>query len=293
MRYLGLFFNLINDFKNLKWNFLNNHFYKYLYENFVDFYNAKKKINSIYKNTIITTSDLKMKKRSDMLFIFGTGSSLKKISKKNWGKIAKFDTLGINNTILLKKINFTYQINRELYISNKKKIKNQVEIIKSNKFLKNTVFLFPYGLTCSYTNWVFSIGNWDKKSVFYLFKTNIIYKLPLGSLETGLIHKKGTLTDAISFGYFMGYKKIILVGVDLYDRRYFYTTENKTSIALGENVDIDNFGKTAGDNHQTVDNGIVILVRKWKFYLNKNNVQLLIYNKKSLLSKVLKIYKSQ
>ena len=117
--------------------------------------------------------------------------------------------------------------------------------------------------------------------------------MPLGSLETGLIHKKGTLTDAISFGYFMGYKKIILVGVDLYDRRYFYTTENKTSIALGENVDIDNFGKTAGDNHQTVDNGIVNLVRKWKFYLNKNNVQLLIYNKKSLLSKVLKIYKSQ
>lgn len=290
MKYIGLLFNLINEFKNLKWNFLNNNFSKYLYENFIDYYRARIRINSIYKNTKITTSNLRMKKSSDTLFVFGTGSSLKKISKKNWDRIKKFDSIGINYTILLKKIHFTYQINRELHTSNKKEIRKQVKIIKNNKFLRNTVFLFPSGFTCSYTNWIFSLGNWNRRNLFYLFNTNIIYKLPLGSLETGLIHRMGTITDAISFGYFMGYKKIILAGVDLYDRKYFYTSGNKTSITFGQNVEFDNRGKTVMDKHQTADNGIIPLMENWRSYLNKKKVQLLVYNKKSLLTKVLKIY---
>ncbi len=36
------------------------------------------------------------------------------------------------------------------------------------------------------------------------------------------MHRSGTLFDAISLAYYLGYKKIILLGVDLYDARYFF-----------------------------------------------------------------------
>lgn len=292
MKIIGLFINTINSLKNLNWNLQNNKFFfKFFFNCIKDYSIAVLNINKNYSNQILDSKKLSQFKKSDTVVIFGSGSSLNKIEDDIWSKIKEFDSIGFNSTIFLKKIHFTFHINREIPTKNIGEISSQINKINENNFLNNTIFLMPKGLTASYTNRIFRYNYWDKKKLFFLFNTNILFKRPYGNLHTGLIHKIGTLTDAMSFAYYMGYKKIILAGVDLIDRRYFFTPNDKTTNLLGIPTSIDNDGKKVGDTHQTALNGIVELVERWRLFFIKRNVGLYLLNDRSLLKKNLKIFK--
>lgn len=292
MKIIGLFINSINSLKNLKWNLLNNKFFFQFFLNCVKDYSlAILNIKKNYSNQILDNKKLSQFKKSDTVVIFGSGSSLNKIKDDDWNKIKEFDSIGFNSTIFLKKIHFTFHINREMVTQNIGEISNQINKINENNFLDNTIFLMPKGFTASYTNRIFRYKYWNKKKLFFLFNTNILLKEPFGNLQTGLIHKIGTLSDAMSFAYYMGYKRIILAGVDLIDRRYFFIPDNQTTNLLGIPTNIDINGKKVEDTHQTALNGIVELVERWKFFFNKRGVKLYLLNEKSLLRKYLKIFK--
>jgi len=292
MKIIGLFINSINSVKNLKWNLLNNKFFFQFFFNCVKDYSlAIFNIKKNYSNQILDNKKLSQFKKSETVVIFGSGSSLNKIKDDDWNKIKEFDSIGFNSTIFLKKIHFTFHINREMVTQNIGEISNQINKINENNFLDNTIFLMPKGFTASYTNRIFRYKYWNKKKLFFLFNTNILLKEPFGNLQTGLIHKIGTLSDAMSFAYYMGYKRIILAGVDLIDRRYFFVPDDKTTNLLGIPTNIDINGKKVEDTHQTALNGIVELVERWKFFFNKRGVKLYLLNEKSLLRKYLKIFK--
>ena len=291
MKIIGLFINSINSVKNLKWNLLNNKFFFQFFFNCVKDYSlAIFNIKKNYSNQILDNKKLSQFKKSETVVIFGSGSSLNKIKDDDWNKIKEFDSIGFNSTIFLKKIHFTFHINREMVTQNIGEISNQINKINENNFLDNTIFLMPKGFTASYTNRIFRYKYWNKKKLFFLFNTNILLKEPFGNLQTGLIHKIGTLSDAMSFAYYMGYKRIILAGVDLIDRRYFFVPDDKTTNLLGIPTNIDINGKKVEDTHQTALNGIVELVERWKFFFNKRGVKLYLLNEKSLLRKYLKIF---
>ena len=42
------------------------------------------------------------------------------------------------------------------------------------------------------------------------------------SMNSGFVHYGGTLSDALCFAYQLEYAEVILCGVDLYVRRYFF-----------------------------------------------------------------------
>lgn len=262
----------------------------------------KKKNNfKKYKKNFFYHEDLQKKKNSDVLFIFGCGSSLNKLSQKEIKKINKYDTLGFNLTILFKKINFTYHIHRSgttrpgAVFSVRNFCNYFVKKIKKNKKLKKTIFLFPLGYVNGFTNSLLGYKIFPLSHKFFLYVTNRMSTLPSKSFDTGLVHSSGTLTDAINFGYIMKYKKIVLVGVDLYDSRYFFCPNNKTKfwddkkkIFVCKNF--TDKGIKYSKSHNTVNIGILSNIREWNFYFKKKNIKLEIYNKKSLLKKHLKIF---
>ena len=292
MKFIGLLNNFINTLKNLLWNFLNKkNFFYYFYDCLYTYIFTIINIRKNYHNQILDSKKIIQIKKNDTIFIFGAGSSINDISKSEWKKFSLYDTLGFNGTLFLKKIKFTFQLNRQLVKNTNRAFLKQLDLINKNKFLNNAIFLMPKGLTSSYTNFFFSKNLWDKKKLFYLFNTNSFFKKPYGNLDFGLMHKLGTLTDCISFAYYMGYKKIVLVGIDLYDRRYFYLDKNKTSGTGGAPVDVDIHNKKSNVVHQTALNGIIDLVGEISSFLKKKNVNLLLYNKKSLLNNRLKIFK--
>ena len=95
----------------------------------------------------------------------------------------------------------------------------------------------------------------------------------------------------------MNYKKIVLVGVDLYNNQYFFCPPNKTTFwdyDKNEYIfsDINHKGTKYNSKHNTVNLGIIEILKNWSDFLKKRQISLEVYNKKSLLAKNLKIYKS-
>ena len=93
----------------------------------------------------------------------------------------------------------------------------------------------------------------------------------------------------------MNYKKIVLVGVDLYNNAHFFCPPGKTYAwdeKKKENifVDISSKGIKSSNLHNTVNLGIIDTMKNWKKFLEKKEISLEIYNKKSLLAKDLKIF---
>jgi hypothetical protein len=94
----------------------------------------------------------------------------------------------------------------------------------------------------------------------------------------------------------MNYKEIILVGVDLYDSKYFWAPLGKTvtfNQKLGKEVfsNITLRGKKVYEPHNTVNNGIIKFLDKWNIYFKQRNIKLFIANPRSLLNEVLPIFK--
>ena len=171
---MGNILNFINLLFILNFQFFKN-------KNFIKYFNylikinnhSKKNINRIYKNQKLDLEKLKKVKKTEEIFIFGSGYSLKNISIKEWKKIRNYDSIGFNNTIFLKKINFTYHVNRTVPNSNKN-IKDQVKQINSNPYLKKTIFLMPEGIVEQYTNNIFVKNFGIKKKFFYLKQINLL-----------------------------------------------------------------------------------------------------------------------
>lgn len=269
----------------------------------------KYKINkSFYKRQLIDLKSLKKSKNSERLFIFGSGGSINEINDEAWKEINKYDSIGFNGTFHLEKVNFTFKILRagteDPAIEDDNKIKDEIiyaeyimNKINKNKFLKKTIFLFSSGLSQHFPNLLIGYKLWNTTNSIYQYHTNKIDYYPQGnSLHRGLIHKNGTLVDALTFGYYMGYKEIILVGIDLYDNQYFWVPKGKTvkfSKQHKREIESDETirGVKAKDPHNTVNNGIIDLINNWNIYFKKKDITLSVYNPKSLLNKVLPIFK--
>ena len=305
---VGFFINFLNDLQLFRYlatttskNFLMHSrlvfsiFFKYL------------KNRSFYKKQIINLTTLKRNKKTDKLFIFGSGRSLNEIENETWAKIDKNDCLGFNGSYHLEKVNFTYHVLRAGHedptFENKNKLEEEISYAKytvkkinKNIFLDKTIFLFSSGISQHFPNLLLGYKLWNKSNQIFQYRTNKVEKYPKGNMHRGLSHRSGTLIDAITFGYHMGYKEIVLIGVDLYDNQYFWVEAGKT-IWFDRNIreevisDTTNRGIKYDQPHNTVNNGLIELINDWNIYFKKNNIKLSVFNPKSLLNKVLPIYK--
>jgi hypothetical protein len=268
----------------------------FIYCYFSIFYYKTKKLGFNWVNKKTTTNNKR-------IFIFGSGYSLNSISPKEWKGIRESgDTMSFNAFYHSKFIDLDYYIIREITDSltfkifpptlrkrlnsvfNIKEMKSIFKLIKSNDKMKNT----KYFVLC------------DKKSgtsilYYMLYKKFInLYGLfsnpydrtinwPISDSSKNIAHGAATLLDAINIAYLLGYKEIVLAGVDLYDRNYFYLKKGVTR----------NFDKKKGffanDYHNTSKH-IIETLKMWKPVLKNKGITIKILNPKSLLNEVFEIY---
>jgi len=103
---------------------------------------------------------------------------------------------------------------------------------------------------------------------------------PISDSPRRITHGVATLLDAINISYLLGYKEVILAGVDLYDRNCFYLEKNET-----HELDIKTNNK-ASDPHKTSTH-IIDTIKLWKPELKNKGITLKILNPQSLLNTVL------
>ena len=234
----------------------------------------------------------------------GSGYSINDITREEWQHIIDVgDTFSFNYFFKGKFVPINYHICGEIsgalnygliLINNKykKNIKSYYGELFSNPHYKDTTHFLRYKM--NFTKAPIPIAMW---AFFFLkvFKNKqvCLYRIvipkdailePSNNIHA-ISHNFTTLFDAVNIAYIIGYKKIVLVGVDLYDRRYFWLGRNETR------EDDLKRGKTHSDIHASADN-MMRSIDLWNEYLIKKGVRLYIYNPRSLLNKVLPIYRN-
>ena len=170
------------------------------------------------------------------------------------------------------------------------------ELISYNKLYKNTVFIIQNEIFATIGNTFINKKEFGNYKKIYPYKTE---KKPFPNIlhPHRFCHHNSTLFDALSFAYIMKWKKIVLVGVDLYDTRYFFgrVTKHYTQIIKQEfknlqNILIETRGLIRTTAHTT--NFFLEKIELWKIKFEEEGLNLYVYNPKSLLRKVLPIYKT-
>jgi hypothetical protein len=226
-------------------------------------------------------------KKSDTVFIFGSGYSLNSIGESEWREIERHDIIGFNFHFRQRFLCIDYHLLRELKVEPQELSDETVRELNEaldSPLYKDTVLLLQRGWYAADCKELISKKLLKNTHRILFFKNIRNSQFMSHDIAAGLTHGPGTITDCVNFAYCMGWKKIVLIGVDLYDSRYFWSRKNTDS---GNDLP-----ENEGDKgiHLTASNGIMQYLSVWRKDLNLNNVEIFVYNPKSLLSDVLPIY---
>lgn len=243
------------------------------------------------------------KNDTNRIYIFGSGYSLNNISKVDWLKIRKSGhTLSFSEFFRSDFVDVDFHIIREIdllsfnflpfylkrffgeSILNLNYMSFYYKNLKNNKRFKNTRYIFLCDLFSGPSLLFYCIyGYFLNVLGFYSNKLNRKLYWPISESLKGIPHGNSTLLDCINIAYLMGYKEIILVGVDMYDRRYFYLKENES-----REYDLK-IGRTNQDLHNT-SFPVLEALEIWYPFLLSKDVKLYSLNEKSLLTKILPVF---
>lgn len=243
--------------------------------------------------TLLTEDDFRASRRSDTLFIFGSGFSLNSLTPQDWAYIAHHDTLGFNYFIYQQFVRADYHIFRELSADAldqstwQPMLEEYARHIEQNPCFKDTILLLQEGWMAIAANALVGLRLLNTRRRILRFTNRRLEQgqgfLPTPRLQDGIIHHLGTLSDAIHLGYVGGWKEIVIAGVDLYDRRYFWLPPDQLRDNEAPDADIN-------APHLTAVRGIVDFVRLWQAHLNQAGIRLWCLNPKSLLTETLPVY---
>lgn len=251
--------------------------------------------------TKLSLSDIKAAKKSDRVFVFGSGYSLNDIPESQWEHIARHDTVGFNAFVYQKWIDVDFHLIRgwgegaSVFADLKYLTDEFKSLVANNRFYSATTFVYQDDLSAQFAHALFEYGALPRAAKVFPYTTNCKDNLPSQNMGRGLIHDVGTLCDAVHFAYAIGWKEIVLVGVDLYDTRYFWLEPHETFIldyhtgkkSIGQ---VSDRGQRYDEAHSTTRNGIVDTIDRWNKHFQAHGVNISVYNPKSLLNAVLPVY---
>jgi hypothetical protein len=169
-------------------------------------------------------------------------------------------------------------------------------LIAANPQFRNTIFLLQGEYYGQFGNQIVGYELLPVGSRIYRFRTSREDGLPTTSWREGVRHVAGTLSDTVNAAVLIGWRHIVLAGVDLYDSRYFWlqpdeVLEMDPETGLLRAARINVRGHRADEAHNTARNGIVQSMGQWHDHLaRERGVQLSVLNPKSLLAAVMPVH---
>lgn len=237
---------------------------------------------------------------SDTVFVFGSGYSLNSISVAEWAHIRQHDVFGFNAFYYQHwaPVNF-HLLRGGLYgeLRWRRYAEEVVEAIRSNPLYADTVFVMQEEFQASFTNQLIGYGLFPPaKGIVRYATARGAGRKPTRSISEGLRHLAGTLSDAVNCAFCLGWRHIVLVGVDLYDSRYFWLPDDQTASVDRENATVVGSpvnalgGNRYDEKHYTTRNGVVELMSEWREMFESEGIRMSVYNPASLLAAVLPVY---
>jgi hypothetical protein len=240
---------------------------------------------------ILHEDALRASRRSDTVFVFGSGWSLNEMTDEEWEHIARHDTLGFNWWVHERFVRTDYHVIRGIPDTDldpavwKPQLDEYSGLLRGNPCFEETIFLVHSGFRAINGNRALGYGYLPEGRKVFLWRTSIRVGSPSRSFSEGLVHGQSTIQESVNFAYLLGWKRIVLTGVDLYDRRYFWLPRDET-----RSVD-ELRGGSAADPHVQATMGLVETLGEWREWLARQGVELEVYNPRSLLAPTLAVYK--
>lgn len=290
------------------WHRINQHYRltrerglsEYLYWNYLKAYLCARAWLNRSRYRWLSEDELKGRRKSDTVFIFGSGYSLNEISEIEWRRLAEHDVFGFSGFIYQDFIRTDFHLIRG-WDEGQRGLKGWFRSadtyagqFNGNSRFADAILLLQGDYTSTFCNTLIGFGML-RPGQAYRYRTNwTLDGRPSTQLARGVVHACGTLSDAVNVAFLLGWKSIVLVGVDLYDSRYFWGP-NDATLALddsGRHVPAMRTPRGVGwnESHRTAQTGIVELMRLWREMFRVHGVELSVYNPRSLLVSVLPVY---
>lgn len=261
------------------------------------------------KYRIVTKQDLKVKKTSDTIFLLGSGSSINDITNEQWEHIKKHDSWGFNYWPVHDFIPTFYSFE----IPNKKSKYHLYNFIWNYQFRKNLKREFEISFIKDVK--AYDGGELDdlQKNVDiipvvkdvnipcadYNSLKNALYLMNSLNLWDSIIFFKlaSSIAMLINMSVTMGYKNIVLCGIDLKDNKYFFKEDKK--YYKNPNLKFDRCDKKNDSDqlHITMRNDYgslkadVIIKMLNEYLLKPRGVNLYVFNSYSALYPDIELYK--
>jgi hypothetical protein len=262
-----------------------------------DSYVRDRSARSFYR--MLDADTLRATRRSDTVFVFGSGYSLNDISDGAWATIGEHDTFGFNHFWRQSWVRVDYHLIRGgMYgeIDLRPQAVKTVDGIKANPLYAETIFLMQRDFLGAFSNYIIGRRLLPRDTRIFRYLTKGGPGLPTRSFSEGVRHAPGTLSDVVNSAYLMGWRNIVLCGVDLYDSRYFFLppdqtlTQDKATGTIVPGTTNAFRGQRFDQPHNTFRGGVVQQMEEWSRALAEDGVRLTVYNPKSLLADVLPLH---
>lgn len=242
---------------------------------------------------LLDEEGLKKTVRSDTAFVFGSGASLRDLTPAEWAHIGRHDTIGFNYFIRQRFVRLDFHIVGEVATGDDTRreiwepaVRQYAEIIESNPFCRDTIVGLQQGWRAHQSNRLIALGLVPPSRRVFRYRRigRGVLRRPSPSLVAGLVHGAGSVCGAVNLAYAMGFRRIVLTGIDLYDSRYFWLNSDE---ARGDLVELGRPDPSA--RHPTASS-LIRYLGAWRAQMQREGVELTVYNPRSLLTETLPVY---
>ncbi|HEY8645252.1 MAG TPA: hypothetical protein VIL77_05160 [Gaiellaceae bacterium] len=227
---------------------------------------------------LLSEDQLRATRRSETAFVFGSGRSLLEITPGEWEEIARHDTVSFREFPRQQWVRADYHVTGEVDF-----LDEYARRLNDNPLYRDTVFVVQEG-------WLAESGNGlvgrrllpEQARVFrYHRVARGRYAPPSRRFRDGVVHGFNSSISTTNFAILMGWRRIVLTGIDLYDKGYFWLGESETRAYEKEGVDASMLFTNAERTVSTLG--------RWRELLQPEGIELLVWNPRSLLAEVLPV----
>ena len=215
-----------------------------------------------------SVTDYESYKRSDTLFILGSGESICQLTQDHWKKVSDSDSFGINHWMIHPHVPNFYSFETPRAEDSRVVLMNNLQVRASS--YRDCAFIFKVGAKSRDMNSVRDIANIaslndlsvsvpsyftvrNKAQLICLLRKYKNIKNSIQKKKQDLFFRqRASVVFATMFAYDLGFKDIVFCGIDGYAGSGYFFEQSDASV-ISEDVIIPPSGQKKGGIHKTMD----------------------------------------